>query len=145
MSSHRHVRRLVPFGGRAALALIALLGPAPLVVADAATPTAAEIEEKYNTLLDHYCPGKHLEWLSEGDHDLAIQDFRNSLEPSRRSQLDKIADPETTCASTIVGLECGNIAYTRGALELNLLPQLAMKVCSLPLVCRSAANCTEQR
>src|SRR5438105_15909847 len=64
----------------------------------------------YYHLLDRYCPNKHFRWLSNGDLSLAIKDFRDSLEPPLRGQMDAVADIETRCtqsfAKGFVGLDC---------------------------------------
>ena len=95
----------------------------------------------YDALLGRYCPTKHLDMLSPADLNDVIDPFRNSISPSQRVQLDRIADPKSACSKTIAGVSCANTAYLLATERLKLLPQFARIVCNLPVVCRAQSVC----
>jgi hypothetical protein len=103
----------------------------------------------YWHLLDRYCPDKHLRWLNDADLALAIDNFRDALEPAPRGQMDAVADVKTRCSGSLgtsfIGITCQNNYYLVGVSVIDRLPQLAMNVCSMPVACLSMGNCSEQR
>lgn len=117
------------------------------VTCAAAISLGVPATDMYYHLLDRDCPGKHLAWLSDAGLDMAIEDFRASLEPPKSAQWDCLADSETACSANAAGFRRQHsTAYISwaGAVGIDILPRLIMKVCSLPVVCVSRRNCSEQ-
>lgn len=100
-------------------------------------PSEASVQtvmDFYKSQVDHVCPAKHLDWLSAGDLNYALENFEKSLPPSQETEIEQTANVRAACAHTIAGIGCANVAYIRAVTTMNLLPRFVESVCKFTCV-----------
>jgi len=113
-----------------------------VAVAAPAEPPADSVRASYQALVDRNCPEQHLDWLSEGELNYAMENFDQAMPPSEKSEVDQLIHADSSCADRIAGIGCGNVVYLRALIKLNLLPKFVADVCKItclgPLECLQA-------
>src|SRR5262249_12452778 len=97
-------------------------------------PDAQSVMDSYRGMIDRNCPGQHLDWLSGGDLNHAIENLEQALPSPQKNELERLADVQSACTATIAGIGCANVAYLRALTKLNLLPMFVERVCRITCV-----------
>ena len=71
------------------------------------------------------CPGRHVEWLSDGATDDVLASYYKTLSPKLRDKAARIADYSRRCAHETIGFYCEWGVNIDAIGKLGLLPDFA--------------------